>query len=138
MKKLLVIPVMIMYLLAVTGIIIHTHYCGEELASWQMYVKDKKGCKDDVCKDEGNTEKGCCKDKVVMSKIGTDQNVVSFFNLKLASGEWILPSTPVINYAEQSISYTQPATFTGSPNAPPGRWQGIPLFKLHSRFTYYG
>lgn len=138
MKKFLAIPVMMLYLFAVTGIIIHTHYCGEELASWQMYVKDKKGCKDDICKDEGKGEKGCCKDKVVISKVSTEQNIVSFFKLKLSSGDWLMPSIPAITFIERTVVYTEPSTIDGRPNAPPGLWQHIPLFKLHSRFTYYG
>lgn len=138
MKKLIVIPVMFLYMLAATGIMIHAHYCGQELESWQMYVNNEDGCKDDVCTDVAEEEEGCCKDEVVVTKISNDQDVVSFFKLKLASAEWILPGAIQPFYSAQSVTYELPAIITGHPNAPPGLWQQIPLFKLHSRFTYYG
>lgn len=137
MKKLIVIPIMFLYLLAVSGVLIHMHYCGQQLESWGMYVKND-GCKDDVCTDEPAEEEGCCKDEVVISKVVNDQNVVSFFKLKLATADYILPSLPQYFTPQSQVLFAIEKQTKGMPNAPPGRWQNIPLFKLHSSFTYYG
>lgn len=137
MKKLVVIPVMVLYLFAVTGIMIHAHYCGQQLESWQMYVKGDDGCVDDTCSDEPAEEEGCCKDEVVSAKVSIDQDV-SFFKYKLLQGEWAMLPASHTEYVERTVAYTNYTPVSGQPNAPPGRWQNIPLFKLHSSFTYYG
>lgn len=137
MKKLIVIPIMFLYLLAVSGVLIHMHYCGQQLESWGMYVKND-GCKDDVCTDEPAEEEGCCKDKTIVAKVSTEQNVVHFFKLQVSASEWVLPSQPEYPVAYNISFSANEQHMKGMPNAPPGRWQNIPLFKLHSSFTYYG
>jgi hypothetical protein len=137
MKRLLVIPVMFLYLVAVSGILIHTHYCGKQLESWQVYVKSDEGCTDDVCTDNPAEEEGCCKDEVVVAKVTVDQNIVDFFKLQL-SQDWALPLQPQYFVPQNNTVALAAKQTTNMPNAPPGRWQNIPLFKLHSSFTYYG
>lgn len=138
MKRLIVIPVMFLYLLAVSGVMIHMHYCGKNLESWQVYVKDDNGCKDDVCSDNPDMEEGCCKDEVVAAKVNVDQNIAGFVKLQLKAAEWVMPPIMVYPVPENTV-YTTTGNYTAyKPNAPPGRWQDIPLFKLHSSFTYYG
>lgn len=138
MKNLIVIPIMFLYLLAVSGVMIHMHYCGKQLESWQVYVKDDNGCKDDVCTDEPGMEEGCCKDEVVAAKVSTDQNIVQFFKLQLSAFDWALSGSVQYFIPQDTVVVFSDKQITGMPNAPPGRWQGIPLFKLHSSFTYYG
>ncbi len=136
MKKLIVIPIMFIYLLAVSGVMINMHYCGDELESWGMYAEGD-GCSGDSCSDMPEEEDGCCKDEVIAAKVEVDQNIVDFFKLKLTSAEWIAP-TPVY-YATDAAGLYIAATYTSyMPNAPPGLWQNIPLFKLHGSLTYYG
>ncbi len=129
---------MFLYLLAVSGVLIHTHYCGKQLESWQVYVKSDDGCKDDVCTDDPDMENGCCKDETIVAKVNTDQNIVSFFTIKLTAFDWDVPPVPQQYFAQKAIEFIGEKPVTGRPNAPPGLWQNIPLFKLHSRFTYYG
>lgn len=135
MKRLLVIPVMFLYLLAVSGVLIHTHYCGKQLESWQVYVKSDDGCKDDVCTDNPAEEEGCCKDKVVVAKVNTDQTVTDFFKLQL-SPVYILPAQPLYSTSENTIALVSQKGVKHMPNAPPGRWQNMPLYKLHKKFKY--
>ena len=136
MKKLIVIPIMFIYLLAVSGVMINMHYCGNELESWGVYASND-GCATDSCSDDMEEEEGCCKDEVIAAKVTVDQNVVDSFKFKLSFVDWITPpqyfyvvETQAIHVAAQSVHCM--------PNAPPGLWQEIPLFKLHSSFTYYG
>ena len=129
---------MFLYLLAVSGVLIHMHYCGKNLESWQVYVKSDNGCKDDVCTDKPDMEKGCCKDKTIVAKVSTEQNIVSFFKLQVSASVWILPEQPEYPVQQNTPIITLEKQIKDMPNAPPGRWQNIPLFKLHSSFTYYG
>jgi hypothetical protein len=124
---------MFLYLLAVSGVLIHTHYCGKQLESWQVYAK-ADGCKDDVCSDNPDMEKGCCKDKVVVAKVNTDQTLVSFFQLQLSPA--LLPEQPQYCTTRNTVALVSQKSVLHRPNAPPGRWQNIPLFKLHKQFKY--
>ena len=136
-KRLLVIQVMFIYLLAVSGIMITAHYCGQELESWNVYV-ESDGCAGDDCSDVPEEEDGCCKDEVITAKVSEDQNIVTAFKLKLADNSFAailpqyfsVPDAPAISVAFAANAHM--------PNAPPGLWQQIPLYKLHSSFTYYG
>jgi len=137
MKKLLIIPAMFLYLIAVSGILIQLHYCGQELDSWNVYVENE-GCTDGDCGDESEPEHSCCDDKVIAAKLSSAQNTVKVFKLKQYE-LYALPSTipQIWQPAEVSITVADQA-INFLANAPPGLWQQIPLFKLHSSFTYYG
>jgi len=140
MKKLIVIPIMFIYLLAVSGVMINMHYCGNELESWGVYSSEDAGCAEDDCADdaEHTTNSDCCKNEVITAKITIDHDVSDVFKLKLSVVEWIAPQPIVFHAADNSFAAASHKRTTGRPNAPPGLWQNIPLFKLHSSFTYYG
>ena len=137
MKRFLVIPIMVLYLLAMSGVMVHAHYCGDSLESWSVYLQGN-GCEEDGCSDEPEEEDGCCKDKVVASKVSQDQNHVDAFKLKASLGEFeaIVPGT--VGYHIDVPAVFEATVVTNQSNAPPGLWEGIPLYKLHSSFTYYG
>lgn len=136
MKKLFVIPIMFIYLVAVSGIMINLHYCGAELESWNMYSQGD-GCPEGECGDESEQNDDCCKDEVIAAKVSNDQNTVSELKLKFSAEAWqpaVLPTYP--EYA--AVNITSITTETNQANAPPGLWQYLPLYKLHSGFIYYG
>lgn len=137
MKKFFVIPIMFIYLLAVSGIMVTAHYCGQQIESLSFFSNTSK-CIDGDCDDKSGENDGCCKDKTIAAKVSNDQDAVSAFKLKLQVLEIVtLPSSNTYdisnNFAQSDVSLT-----AYSANAPPGLWQQIPLFKLHSNFTYYG
>lgn len=136
MKRYLVIPLMFLYLLAVTGIVVNAHYCGKNLVSWNVFLKANPcgGCDDDQGKVVSHK---CCKDKQVNAKVTHDQNSVSI-NLQLDAAIHLPADQPQIVFGEMDVPATSEIAFTHRANAPPGLWQNIPLYKLHSRFTYYG
>jgi len=137
MKKILVIPIMLVYLLAMSGVMIYLHYCGKTLESWSFYAKSN-GCSEGECGDEKQKSDDCCKDKVIASKISQDQHIADVFKLKLANDLYATLRTPVF-FASDENPFIAPAQLTSNlPNAPPGLWQNIPLYKLHLSFTYYG
>jgi hypothetical protein len=137
MKKLIVIPVMFLYILAVSGVMVYAHYCGDTLESWNVYLKGA-GCEEGDCGDEEEQSDSCCKDKVVTTKVSQDQHHTDWLKLKL--------SQPVMAAQTPGFLLVQVIAAgdgTGEAgihhaNAPPGPWQQIPLYKLHSRLTYYG
>ncbi len=137
MKRLFIIPIMFIYLSAVSGIMINLHYCGQELESWNLFA-GKDGCEDGGCGDESQESDGCCQDKVITAKINADQNNIAEIKLKLQPVAWQAVVMPV-QYYSSNVVYVQQHTKTmHHANAPPGIWQSIPLYKLHSSFTYYG
>lgn len=139
MKKLIVIPIMFIYLLAVSGVMINMHYCGNELESWGMYTTSATGCETDNCTDDAvHSDTDCCKDKVVAAKVTVDHTIADYIDFKLSAIEWVLPAQHHLVFTEHNITVSTEKQTNGMPNAPPGLWQNIPLFKLHSSFTYYG
>ena len=136
MKKFLVIPLMFIYLLSVSGMVCYAHYCGTDLVSLNVY-SETDGCEDGGCGDESEEPDDCCKDKVVKAKTVQDQNSTQAFKFKLAGfSDFILPVTYHLDGCEACfVHYT---TKVHKANAPAGLWQSLPLYKLHSSFTYYG
>ena len=101
MKKLLIIPVMFIYLFAVSGIMITAHYCGQELESWNVYV-ESDGCAGDDCSDVPEEEDGCCKDEIRLMKLKIDQTIA-----KLVQHHFSAPVIPTV-----SFSYLLPPPIT--------------------------
>ena len=127
---------MFLYLVAVSGVMVQLHYCGADLSSWNVYAQNE-GCPDGECEDAAGVPDDCCKDKTVAAKVSVDQNITSFFELQLLPAE-VPPTVLPVIYEHRSANTGVVNTITNYPNAPPGPWQQIPLFKLHSSFTYYG
>lgn len=130
---------MFLYLLAVSGVMVHIHYCGGELADWNLY-QHGAGCGDKECSDDTEQSSGCCKDKVIAAKVSLDQKVADQFKIMLGAGDFIIVGMPARwsvpdNHFPDAIGYNGSCHLA---NAPPGRWQDIPLHKLLVRFTYYG
>ena len=136
MKRFLVIPLMFLYLLAITGVMVNAHYCGKQLVSWNVYLKasDCGNCGDDKGKIKMPK---CCKDKVITAKVAQDQNSASF-KLQLSDTQFIPAHAPQVHYYTGEVVYTSAVTPANRANAPPGLWQQIPLYQLHSSLTYYG
>jgi hypothetical protein len=146
MRKLIAIPLLVLYITAVSGMMIQLHFCGSKLLSWNVNTAKTSCC----CKSPSNLadknttaakhletkEEGCCKDKTITLKIKQEQNRVNELQLQL--GE--LQTFAMITYSvPQVFTLSQIDTHAAyQANAPPGLWQNIPLYKLHSRFTYYG
>ena len=136
MKKFIVIPVMFLYLLAMSGVMIHMHYCGKTLESWSVYSKSN-GCEEGECGDEEKVPDPCCKDKVITSKVSHDQHFIEAFKLKNTPA--FVAIIPQHFFNENEVVFYDELTInTNRPNAPPGLWQDLSLYKLYQRFTYYG
>lgn len=144
MKKLIAIPLLVLYLTAISGMMVQLHFCGNRLSSWNVNDAKASCC----CDTEKNAalssgkpvwtakNSSCCSDKVITLKIGQDQFRASDVQLQLdalqvaAIAQYTLPAHAGLPAAPTDQVYQA--------NAPPGRWQNIPLYKLHSRLTYYG
>lgn len=138
MKKLLVIPVWVLYFIAITGVMIHAHYCGDTLADWRLY-KQAASCCDGGCQqpDEKTGERSCCNDKVVSVKLLQDQNLPDLFKVKTsASFDWAyLPG----EWNDFSCVYARSSSIPVElPQSPLDVSSRIPLYKKHSSFIFYG
>lgn len=145
MKKFLAIPLLVLYLVAVSGMMVQLHFCGSKLSSWNLNEPKASCCCGD--EPEQNRDNGkdklavkaddCCSNKIITLKITQDQNKGNNILAQMAALQvaLVLPTPVSYNLAVPLFSVTEEAY---QANAPPGLWQGIPLYKLHSRFTYYG
>ena len=133
MKQYLVIPLLFVYALAISGLTIHTHYCGKRLVAVNLSLKS-----DDPCNVGCNKKPmKCCKDKVVSLKVINEQKTVQHFSLKSFSNS--LPPALLPGMANNVVAL--PVSVHANlynPNAPPGLWQQIPLYQLYSSLVYYG
>lgn len=141
MKKFIAIPLLVLYLTAVSGMMIQIHFCGTKLSAWNVN-KEKASC---CCEESGKEPKeqkvagkadDCCSDKTITLKIGQDQNKVNDVQLQLNALQVVPLPAVVFPQFEFALSNNPQASYQA--NAPPGLWQSIPLYKLHSRLTYYG
>lgn len=144
MRKLIAIPLLVLYIIAVSGTMVQIHFCGSKVSSWKINQEHAACC----CKKAEEPKKGitavaapdddCCSSKVVTLKIAQDQNKESAVQLQLATPDAFVVLLPHFTMPVFT-GYTSEATRqVYRSNAPPGRWQNIPLYKLHTRFTYYG
>lgn len=134
MRQFFAIPILIFYTLSMCGVMVYAHYC---CASSVTVSFAPKGEACGGCAGCGKTQRGCCEDKVITFKTVQDQETVSPFRLKSIVADIILP-TPIVYAPEQAVQLPTERAIQYMPNAPPGRWQNIPLYKLHARLTYYG
>lgn len=135
-----------MYSLSVSGSVVQLHFCGDDFKSFSLNNVEDKSCCCPVKKTgpkeqkEQSVEdkKSCCSQKDVALKIQVDQSSSSnVFQLQVLQ-PGLLPVAAIVPVFEPVL--TSDFAFTVYPaNAPPdGNWQGIPLYKLFQRLTYYG
>jgi len=135
-KKFFVIPLMFLYLLAVSGVMINAHYCGENLESLSLNT-NSSCCDDDACDDQSPKEDNCCKDKIISAKLTNEQITTSALILKLSHTDYYLPSPSFYISVNNTIPVAQAKTSEYFSNAPPGRWQNLPLYKLYQQLVIY-
>jgi hypothetical protein len=137
-KKFLVIPLLLLYLSAASGIMIHLHYCGNELADWKLYAHADSCCGDDCEDSEKQNEEDCCNDKILSYKIDKDQyfqkTAKPSFSIAI---DWDgIPFYSPEDYHVNSYFLFQKENCNSG--APPGLRTEIPLYKQHVSFIYYG
>jgi len=146
MRKLIAIPLLVLYITAISGMMIQLHFCGSKLLSWNVNkakavcccksASKPAGKKAAAAKDEQTKDENCCKDKTITLKIQQDQNRSGQLQLQL---DVLQSATAVHFWVPQTFELaTTDLHHAYQANAPPGLWQNIPLYKLHARFTYYG
>jgi|SRR5690606_8416472 len=138
MKKFIAIPLLFLYTLALSGMMIQLHFCGDELSSWTVNANQTT-----CCCEEGNQEaltitqtEDCCEDQVIDLKIDQDQHTSTIITIALDGLQQVVPAQN--DLFPFTFPLAQQVKIAYSANAPPGIWQHIPLYKLHQRFTYYG
>src|ERR1700748_2631039 len=130
MRRIIAIPLLVLYITAVSGMMIQLHFCGSKLLSWKVNESDAKCCCESssskktepatTAKQIKSNGDDCCKSKTITLKIQQDQNRANELQLQLAS---LQIATPV-------LYHTVPVPFIPSDkayiayraNAPPGRW----------------
>lgn len=139
MKRLLAIPLLFLYTIAISGMMVQLHFCGDELSSWAVNATKAACC----CEESGQkdalqslNDKDCCKDQTIDLKISQEQNTVAAITFILHGLQTGMIAQPVFEQFTATLIEPEHAAYAA--NAPPGSWQQIPLYKLHQRFTFYG
>ena len=144
MKRFIAIPLMILYLISISGTMVQLHFCNQKVSSWAINTVTAE---DDCCEtteiESCHTEnvfkyedQSCCSDQTVIVKTIADQISPPNFKAVFFATPAIVPTRILI--PEFELPHNLSANVVFNANAPPGLWQQIPLFKLHKRFTYYG
>lgn len=141
MKRIIAIPLLLIYALVFSGAVIKMHYCGGELAAWNINSEKSICCCETSNSDNHSDnfpEQECCSDKVIAFELPQEKDYQHhvennwfwlFFTACLAP-TYSLPQHPVILFSE-SIDLNKA-------NAPPNAFQQVPLYKLHHSFLFYG
>lgn len=69
LKRCLLIPLLVLYLIPTTGLSLTVHFCGDRVTSFTVSA----GQEDDCACGAGQMKKGCCKDKNLSLKVRNDQ-----------------------------------------------------------------
>lgn len=72
MKRLFSILLLFCYLIILSGVTVHQHYCGNNLSSQSFFINHKAEC---GCKEESNND-NCCHDVTKVSKLEVKHNVI--------------------------------------------------------------
>ncbi len=141
MKRFLAIPLFLIYFIAITGVMVNLHYCGGEIDSVTVMVEKPNCCCD---KDANNStthksvsEKDCCSDKAFTVKINQTQLSNTYLSFDFTSAVAILPPTSIFDFSENRVVNDRHFLSSQRSNAPPGRWQNIPLYSLNSSRVLY-
>ncbi len=144
MKRIFAIPLFMIYFIAVTGVIVNLHYCGQKL--YALNITQQTDC---CCAGETSTarqhsdkeqirDKDCCSNQTVQIRIAQEQlNNFGNKEFDLFSAVADLPALlqwPVLTSGSADMRY-----FLSSQraNAPPGLWENIPLYQLHGSRVLY-
>ncbi len=133
-----------MYSLSVSGSVVQLHFCGNDFKSFSVNEVETKSCCCPVKKTErkeqkeASVKKSCCSQKDVALKIQVDQSSgTNVWQLQVLQ-PGLLPVAAITPVFVQEL-LPDFAISVYPANAPPGgNWQGIPLYKLFQRLTYYG
>lgn len=140
MKRLLSILLLTLYTIATSGAIVQMHYCGENLASWtvSMETPSTTSCCGKTSENSCHTtQKTCCKDDAITLKIKQDHKL-PYFGFKIQEQTWVAILPERMYFTLPSVALTDRADFLFPyANAPPGRWQYIPLYTLHQSWKLY-
>lgn len=139
MKRFLAIPLMFLYIFSVSGAMIQIHFCQQKVESWSINTTAQPCCCETspFLSNQGSiTDEDCCSDQTIVLKTEGDQLSVSAFQILFSHFQADLPARITFNTFQLPADLAVNTVYYA--NAPPGLWQGIPLFKLLQRFTYYG
>lgn len=117
------------YLLSVTGVTVHRHYCMGQPAGWGIFKNNSAVCP--ACgMEKTETDNGCCKDESAFFKSISDQQGME------AAGQLTEPS--VATMAVPFSGFTMTCPFNKTDNRfrfiPPGPDISPPSYILHCVF----
>ncbi len=83
MQKFLLIPVMFVYLVVTSGVMVNFHYCMNKLSSTELFASGGKQC--DKCGMHKERSHGCCHDDVKIVKMDDDHRFAAEMDLNILS-----------------------------------------------------
>lgn len=129
MRKLLATILAFIYLVSVTGVTVHRHYCMDQPAGWGVFKNNSAVCP--ACgMQKSEKDNGCCKDELAFFKNTSDQQGMEA-TLQLAQ-----PVLAVMPARFTGVLFTCPLSKTDkiSRFIPPGPEISPPAYILHCVF----
>lgn len=142
LKRVVAIPLFILYFIAISGMMVQIHFCGNRLADWQIAHQKLSCCCDQSAPDNAillsMEEDGCCHNEAISLKIEDAQQQVQALQLELSNVQMMVFFVNEPRYWQKNNSLIAvPSPISYNANAPPGKAYQLPLYKLYHNYTYY-
>ena len=125
MKRIVLLPILILYFISISGITLNSFYCCNELQSVSLF---QNSFERDACKDQHKLP-GCCKSKVEYFKVTDNHFASNIFNINNLHSENILPFIPVLGYKIPAQKILAIINSHGPPSGFP-----VPKYILHCSY----
>jgi len=144
MKRFFAIPLFALYFIAITGVMVNLHYCGQKLYAFNLVQQTDCCCGTDqrpLSQNNDNEQlqnKDCCRNQAIQIKITQEQLNSSWDKSSLQ--QIVLPAFPPAPSWQIADSEFYDGDYFLSclqTNAPPGLWENIPLYRLYSSSVLY-
>jgi len=144
MKRVFAIPLFVLYFIAITGVMVNLHYCGQKLYAFNL-VQQPECC----CENEGGPapqhpgmeqiqDEDCCSNQSVQIKITQEQLNNSWDKNPVQHNVFLVFPPPALWQIAVSDFYDAHYFLSSQQtNAPPGLWENIPLYRLYSNPVLY-
>jgi hypothetical protein len=111
MKKTLVSILLLLYISANSGAILHVHYCMDKVAGWDFgFAKKSNNCTKCGMEKKSVKKNACCKDEEKILQNNTDQKTAETIYELVPSASFALPTlvfeTPTFNFS--SLVFEKP------------------------------
>ena len=144
MKRFFAIPLFVLYFIAITGVMVNLHYCGQKLYAFNLVQQTECCCENEASPapqhsdNEQIQDEDCCSNQAVQIKITQEQLNNSWDKTPIMQEAFaILPPSALWQIVAADFYDAHDFLSSQLTHAPPGLWENIPLYRLYSSPVLY-